>query len=150
MLLLSKEVWFCLLQMIQELAPKHAGQNLDRQEKLLSGVNPSAQSVQPATGNNASLTFGAVAVPAGIVGDFHIAAMLAGVNVAAQRRSPALLNSSHSFRLCIGELVILTILPTIKLEDVLQFRHLPHLLPWAFSPAFSAGNPKDFLRNCRS
>ena len=70
------------------------------------------------------LTLRAVAIAAGIVGDPEIAAVIAAIDVAAQRRRAAALNRRHHFQLgeaktpCLGETVVGTHAP----EDIGDLR----------------------------
>lgn len=72
------------------------------------------------------LTFRAMTVAAGVVGNLHILTVFTGVYATAQCGSSATLDHSHRLSLYKRKLVTVTIFLSIKPEDILQFRHWLH------------------------
>ena len=80
---------------------------------------------------NHCLAFGTVSVPAGVVGVSGMAAPVTGLDMAAQGRSPAYLDTLHDFVLLSRQYVLIPVLHPISSEDICHLRrsaivfHLP-------------------------
>src|SRR3546814_15361955 len=67
----------------------------DREKVGLAGFKPCAR--------RSALALGAVTVTAAVIGDAPVAAVLAGLHMAAERRGPALLDLRHDLELLHGK-----------------------------------------------